>query len=169
MGAGADTIGKSTLARDPSGTNDVPNRRAVCALASSPPQAGPGTIAEAMCRGLPTMLSCYLPGQEAGNVDFVEQGGFGQYSNKPKEIAATVAGWMQDDAKLEAIQRAALAAGRPSATSDIAREIGGFLFPAGAALVPAARAGAGSRARQLKEAAAGPGGAAAQPLALAVA
>ena len=27
-------------------------------------KAGPGTIAEAMCRGLPTMLSCFLPGQE---------------------------------------------------------------------------------------------------------
>eukprot|EP00964_Phaeocystis_antarctica_P060790 scaffold36271_cov49-Phaeocystis_antarctica.AAC.5 len=29
-------------------------------------QAGPGTIAEAAIRGLPTMLSSHLPGQEAG-------------------------------------------------------------------------------------------------------
>ena len=34
-------------------------------------KAGPGTIAEAAVRGLPTMLSSFLPGQEAGNVPFV--------------------------------------------------------------------------------------------------
>jgi 1,2-diacylglycerol 3-beta-galactosyltransferase len=60
-------------------------------------QAGPGTIAEAMCRSLPTMLSCHLPGQEAGNIPFVVDGGFGAYSKQPKEIAATVAKWMSDD------------------------------------------------------------------------
>jgi len=60
-------------------------------------QAGPGTIAEAMCRSLPTMLSCYLPGQEAGNIPFVVDNGFGAYSKKPEEIAATVAKWMSDD------------------------------------------------------------------------
>ena len=31
-------------------------------------EAGPGTIAEAMTRGLPIVLSSFLPGQEAGNV-----------------------------------------------------------------------------------------------------
>jgi len=41
-------------------------------------KAGPGTIAEATIRGLPTMLSSFLPGQEAGNVPFVVQSGFGE-------------------------------------------------------------------------------------------
>ena len=53
-------------------------------------KAGPGTIAEATIRGLPTMLSSYLPGQEAGNVPFVVQSGFGEYSKDPRQIARTV-------------------------------------------------------------------------------
>ena len=53
-------------------------------------KAGPGTIAEATIRGLPTMLSSFLPGQEAGNVPFVVKSGFGEYSNQPETIAKTV-------------------------------------------------------------------------------
>lgn len=37
-------------------------------------KAGPGTIAEATIRGLPVMLSGYLPGQEEGNVPYVVDG-----------------------------------------------------------------------------------------------
>ena len=70
-------------------------------------KAGPGTIAEAAIRGLPTMLSSYLPGQEAGNVPFVVQSGFGEYSGKPKVIARTVRGWIQDPDKLKQLQTAA--------------------------------------------------------------
>ena len=47
-------------------------------------KAGPGTIAEAAIKGLPVMLSTYLPGQEAGNVDFVKEAGFGDYSPEPE-------------------------------------------------------------------------------------
>ena len=63
-------------------------------------KAGPGTIAESMCRGLPTMLSCFLPGQEAGNVPFVTEGGFGDYSKDPETIASTVSTWMRDPEKV---------------------------------------------------------------------
>ena len=30
--------------------------------------------------GLPIVLSCFLPGQEAGNVPYVVEGGFGLYN-----------------------------------------------------------------------------------------
>ena len=53
-------------------------------------KAGPGTIAEACCAGLPIMLSGFLPGQESGNVGFVVDGGFGDYSAEPTTIAETV-------------------------------------------------------------------------------
>lgn len=33
-------------------------------------KAGPGTIAEAMVRGLPIMLSTFLPGQEVSRNDY---------------------------------------------------------------------------------------------------
>lgn len=47
-------------------------------------KAGPGTIAEATIRGLPVMLSGYLPGQEEGNVPYVVNGemGFGGGTQK---------------------------------------------------------------------------------------
>jgi 1,2-diacylglycerol 3-beta-galactosyltransferase len=34
-------------------------------------KAGPGTIAEATCCGVPLLLTSHLPGQEAGNAPFV--------------------------------------------------------------------------------------------------
>lgn len=91
-------------------------------------KAGPGTIAEAMCRGLPTLLSSYLPGQEAGNVPFVEENKFGAYAKQPKKIAATVTEWMADPEKLATLSSHALAASRPSATYDIARDIAELAF-----------------------------------------
>ncbi|KAI7982896.1 hypothetical protein LOK49_LG15G00978 [Camellia lanceoleosa] len=50
-------------------------------------KAGPGTIAEAMIRGLPIILNDYIAGQEAGNVPYVVENGFGKFSKSPKEIA----------------------------------------------------------------------------------
>ncbi|KAK6116972.1 hypothetical protein DH2020_049347 [Rehmannia glutinosa] len=43
-------------------------------------KAGPGTIAEAMIRGLPIILNGYIAGQEAGNVPYVVQNGCGKFS-----------------------------------------------------------------------------------------
>ena len=59
-------------------------------------KAGPGTIAEAATRGLPCLLSSHLPGQEAGNVKFVVEGGFGAFVKKPAKIGATIAQWFAD-------------------------------------------------------------------------
>jgi len=87
-------------------------------------KAGPGTIAEACSRGLPVMLSNFLPGQEAGNVKFVVEGGFGKYSSKPSVIAKTVSGWLDDSALLEDMSAKALSAGKPEATQQIADDIG---------------------------------------------
>jgi 1,2-diacylglycerol 3-beta-galactosyltransferase len=91
-------------------------------------KAGPGTIAEANTRGLPVMLSAFLPGQEEGNVPFVENGGFGAYSKSPSEIAKTVGGWLHDDVKLQKMSDASFRAARPRATIDIVREIGAMIF-----------------------------------------
>lgn len=46
-------------------------------------KAGPGTIAEAAAMGLPVMVTSHLPGQEAGNVDIVLNGGFGDFCEDP--------------------------------------------------------------------------------------
>eukprot|EP00559_Dactyliosolen_fragilissimus_P005292 CAMPEP_0184862656 /NCGR_PEP_ID=MMETSP0580-20130426/7085_1 /TAXON_ID=1118495 /ORGANISM="Dactyliosolen fragilissimus" /LENGTH=552 /DNA_ID=CAMNT_0027360609 /DNA_START=44 /DNA_END=1702 /DNA_ORIENTATION=- len=91
-------------------------------------KAGPGTIAEASICGLPCMLSSYLPGQEAGNIPFVESAGFGTYSGDEKVIADTVSTWLSSPEILATMKEAALQAARPSATTDIAKDIAGMLF-----------------------------------------
>jgi len=91
-------------------------------------KAGPGTIAEASICGLPCMLFAYLPGQEEGNVPFVEDAGFGKYSGDPDVIADTVCSWLASPTKLENLQKAALEASRPQATLDIAKDVATILF-----------------------------------------
>mmetsp|Transcript_113620 Transcript_113620/g.328102 ORF Transcript_113620/g.328102 Transcript_113620/m.328102 type:complete len:501 (-) Transcript_113620:254-1756(-) len=91
-------------------------------------KAGPGTIAEASICGLPCMLFAYLPGQEEGNVPFVENNGFGKYSGNPTEIADTVSSWLASPEKMESMKASALAAARPSATLDIASDLADIAF-----------------------------------------
>ncbi len=91
-------------------------------------KAGPGTIAEACICGLPCMLFAYLPGQEEGNIPFVEQGGFGAYCSDPKEIATTVRSWIADPQQLVVMQENAFKAARPQATLDIARDLAEIVF-----------------------------------------
>jgi 1,2-diacylglycerol 3-beta-galactosyltransferase len=87
-------------------------------------KAGPGTIAEAAAVGLPIMLTSFLPGQEAGNVDYVLDYGFGDYSEDPVSIAEEVTTWLQKPSQLEAMSHHAQAAGRPDAAADIVLSIG---------------------------------------------
>jgi 1,2-diacylglycerol 3-beta-galactosyltransferase len=87
-------------------------------------KAGPGTIAEAAAVGLPVMMTSFLPGQEAGNVDFVIENGFGDYCDEPVSIAQEVTSWLQDHKLLETMSHKATASGRPHAAADIVIDIG---------------------------------------------
>ena len=91
-------------------------------------KAGPGTIAEASICGLPCMMFAYLPGQEAGNIPFVEDNGFGKYSGDPSVIAETVTSWLSSPELLKEMRSNALAAARPEATLDIARDLAEIVF-----------------------------------------
>eukprot|EP00521_Asterionellopsis_glacialis_P007542 CAMPEP_0195284574 /NCGR_PEP_ID=MMETSP0707-20130614/2727_1 /TAXON_ID=33640 /ORGANISM="Asterionellopsis glacialis, Strain CCMP134" /LENGTH=434 /DNA_ID=CAMNT_0040343935 /DNA_START=174 /DNA_END=1479 /DNA_ORIENTATION=- len=93
-------------------------------------KAGPGTIAEASICGLPCMMFSYLPGQEEGNIPYVENAGFGTYSGEPDKIAETVTSWLASPEKMAAMQNAALEAARPSATLDIAKDLAAMVFEA---------------------------------------
>lgn len=86
-------------------------------------KAGPGTIAEALIRGLPIVLSGFLPGQEAPNVKFVTDAGVGAFSRDPETIAELVFQWLEDPDALEARSTCARRLGRPNATYNIVREI----------------------------------------------
>ncbi|KAL8536922.1 hypothetical protein ACS0TY_012198 [Phlomoides rotata] len=87
-------------------------------------KAGPGTIAEAMIRGLPIILNNYIAGQEAGNVPYVVQNGCGKFSKSPKEIARIVSQWFgprQDE--LITMSQNALRLARPDAVFKIVHDL----------------------------------------------
>ena len=87
-------------------------------------KAGPGTIAEAASVGLPVMLTSFLPGQEAGNVNYVVDNGFGEFHREPQQIAQHVAAWCQSPEKLADLSHHARAAGNPTAAAEIVLDIG---------------------------------------------
>lgn len=87
-------------------------------------KAGPGTIAEAMIRGLPLLLNDYIAGQEVGNVPYVVNNGAGRYSKNPKEIAKIVADWFGPKAQeLQEMSRNALKLARPDAVFKIVHDL----------------------------------------------
>ena len=86
-------------------------------------KAGPGTIAEAAAVGLPVLLTSYLPGQEAGNVDVVLEEGFGDFSKDPKTIAELTSAWLRDDDLMISMSKCAEKCARPDAAKDIATTI----------------------------------------------
>ncbi len=92
-------------------------------------KAGPGTIAEACIKGLPLVISSYIPGQEYGNVEFSVSRGFAVYCRKPKEISVTVMDLLKDAARLQAMSKAARASAQPHAALSIAEDIVKTVLP----------------------------------------
>ncbi|WOK92628.1 hypothetical protein Cni_G01319 [Canna indica] len=87
-------------------------------------KAGPGTIAEALIRGLPIVLNDFIPGQEVGNVPYVVDNGAGVFSDNPKETASLVARWFGSDRKeLKKLSGNALKLAQPNAVFDIVWDI----------------------------------------------
>merc|ERR1711920_362695 len=88
-------------------------------------KAGPGSIAEAMIKGLPCLLTSFVPGQEEGNITFVENAGAGAYvsDEEPNAVAETVANWLAEPATLEKMSLCAQNAAKPKAALDIARKM----------------------------------------------
>ncbi len=67
---------------------DMPNWLAAADLLIT--KAGPGTLAEATCAGLPVIITGHIPGQEDGNVTWLEQHGAGIYAREPERVGALV-------------------------------------------------------------------------------
>lgn len=87
-------------------------------------KAGPGTIAEAMIRGLPIILNDYIAGQEVGNVPYVVENGCGKFSKSPKEIAHIVSEWFGPKAhELNAMSQNALRLARPDSVFKIVQDL----------------------------------------------
>ncbi|PWZ21355.1 putative monogalactosyldiacylglycerol synthase 3, chloroplastic [Zea mays] len=87
-------------------------------------KAGPGTIAEALIRGLPIILNDFIPGQEVGNVPYVVDNGAGVFSKSPKETASLVARWFGPDSEeLKKMSEKALKLAQPEAVFDIVKDM----------------------------------------------
>lgn len=84
-------------------------------------KAGPGTISEALACGLPILLSGFLPGQEEGNVTFVQESGVGVLREKPEEVACTLGEWLTPgNGTLARFAERARELARPRAAQEIA-------------------------------------------------
>ena len=87
-------------------------------------KAGPGTIAEALNAELPIILYSKLPGQEDGNVTFVEEEGVGVWAPKPQEVVRALTRWIMRPAERKQVIENCRRAARPEAARKIARIIG---------------------------------------------
>ena len=87
-------------------------------------KAGPGTIAEALNAQLPIILYSKLPGQEDGNVTFVEEEGAGVWAPNPNDVVRTLTRWISRPAERQQVIENCRRAGKPRAARTIAHMIG---------------------------------------------
>jgi len=87
-------------------------------------KAGPGTICEGLNAGLPILIIDALPGQEAGNADYVVSHGAGSLIPSPEMLAATLQELLVSDGRrLEEMRARVQELARPQAALDIAQLI----------------------------------------------
>jgi 1,2-diacylglycerol 3-beta-galactosyltransferase len=84
-------------------------------------KAGPGTISEAFIAGLPLVLFSRMPGQEDGNVTYVENGGAGVWAPGPDRVTAVLRRWLEFPAERQQAAECSLRLATPQATSQTAR------------------------------------------------
>jgi 1,2-diacylglycerol 3-beta-galactosyltransferase len=87
-------------------------------------KAGPGTIAEALCAGLPLLITWFLPGQERGNMEWLIDTGAGRYVPGDAELVDEVAELAVPGSPSLLSMRAAVAQlARPEAAAEVAELI----------------------------------------------
>ncbi len=84
-------------------------------------KAGGLIVSEAMACGLPVILTNVLPGQEAGNAEYVLERGAGDMVQDSAQLLETVFHWLQNDREMYKIRaQAAVDAGFPQAAYNVA-------------------------------------------------
>lgn len=103
-------------------TRDLPDfMRAADALVT---KAGPGTIAEALIAGLPIILNARLPGQEDGNVVYVQKERVGVWAPRPERVVRALKKWLENPEERQRFAENCRRAARPESARLIARFIG---------------------------------------------
>lgn len=82
-------------------------------------KAGPGTIYEAINVGVPILLIDFVPGQETGNVGFVERSGVGAFASSPEKAIAILREWLANPDALEEMREKTRALANPRAALEI--------------------------------------------------
>jgi len=90
-------------------------------------KAGPGTIAEATCCGVPLVLTSHVPGQERGNTEFVVNAGAGRSAPRVRGLLRQIDELRRDPATVDAMGIASARLGQPHAAADIAALLAGLL------------------------------------------
>jgi len=103
-------------------TRDLPDfMRAADVLVT---KAGPGTIAESMNAGLPIILNARVPGQEDGNVTYVQKERVGVWAPRTDRVVRTLKKWLENPEERERFSENCLNSARPQSARLIARFIG---------------------------------------------
>ncbi|CAE7529235.1 MGD1 [Symbiodinium microadriaticum] len=99
-------------------------------------KAGPGSIAESMIKGLPCLLTAFVPGQEEGNISYVTDNGAGAYvsDQDPHLVAAKIEEWLKDPPTLERMSENARRLAQPDAALEISRRMCDSLLDLGVEL-----------------------------------
>ncbi len=84
-------------------------------------KAGPGTISEALNAGLPMVLYSRLPGQEDGNISYVEAEGAGIWAPRPEQVVSAIRTWVEKPHLRQQAAAACRRLARPDAARQIAR------------------------------------------------
>lgn len=83
-------------------------------------KAGPTTLAEAACAGVPVLITGFVPGQENGNVTWIEQHNAGEFVPEIAQAARLVGEWLRPgNPQLEEMAIRARAIAQPEAASRI--------------------------------------------------
>jgi 1,2-diacylglycerol 3-beta-galactosyltransferase len=90
-------------------------------------KAGPGTIAEATCCGVPLLLTAHVPGQEKGNSEMVTGAGAGLRVTDVRRLVAEIGRLRLDHDALEAMGAASARLGQPDAAGHTASLIAGLI------------------------------------------
>lgn len=83
-------------------------------------KAGPGTLAEAACAGVPLVVTSRLPGQEEGNADLFIEEGAAIWAGQSGELVRAVDSLLRDRAALDAMRASSARLALPGAASEVA-------------------------------------------------
>jgi 1,2-diacylglycerol 3-beta-galactosyltransferase len=83
-------------------------------------KAGPTTLAEAACAGVPVLITGFIPGQETGNVTWIQEHNTGVFAPDIEQAADLVSEWLRPgNPQLAEMAARARAVAQPEAASHV--------------------------------------------------